>query len=314
MPEKIKKPKDRGFFDKITNSFFLVVDAVFDFLEKRHWNVPIETRFFFHTAIYLAIFFLAGSFILDNFYWLEALLVILIIVTFCVANIRPIRQLLGYYTSDEKIHSIVNKIDNNQISIKEVINHLNKNLLPPHLTMSILRGYKRRADGLPPQLIKSLLRQPKNIQIVEEITLEELNDNDFHFLMQQYKNMLPQKILLKVIKRQKLNETKIKAILFFQENSYDLVKDLAASTTEKELIDFLVFEKARFDKKTSLKNFLRNRQKSISISLGLIVALIIFLPTYLFFFYWAILAAIIVWIVVSQYFYSFLIGKLYFRI
>lgn len=308
------QPKDRGFFDKINNAFFVIVDSAFDFLEKRGWNVPIETRFFFHAFIFIALFYAASSIILKTFYAIEVLLALLIIVTFCVANIRPIRQLLGYYTSDEKIHSIVNKINNNQISIKEVVEHLNKNLLPPHLTLSIIHAYQRREKTLPPQLIKAVLRQPHSMQIVEEAIKNDLNDSDFSVLMRNYKLLLNKETLLKVIKSQKLSESKIKDTLFFQETAYKAIKEIAASTTDNELIDMLVLEKQSYRNSPLLKNFLRNHQLFLSIMIPLLISIGVALPLYYIYGIIALAVGFIAWILLYEYFQFYLIQWIYFKV
>jgi len=311
---KQAKPRDRGFFDKINNAFFVIVDVLFDFLEKKGWNIPIETRFFFHALIFIAIFYLASSLIIDLFLLVETLLLLLIVLTFSAANIRPIRQLFGYYSSGEKIRTIVNKINNNQISINEVVKHLNKNLLPPHLTLSIIRAFQRKENTLPPQLVKAVLRQPHSLEIVEEIIKNDLTDSDFAVLMRNYKNLLNKETLLKVIKSQKLSGSKIKATLFFQESAYKAIKDIAASTTDNALIDMLVVEEQAYKNRPLLKNYLRNHQFFLSIALPLLVAIVLFLPLYYLFGMVSSVAVLVAWVFLFEYMNFYLLEWAYFRV
>ena len=307
-------PRDRGFFDKVNNAFFVIVDFVFDFLEKRGWNVPLETRFFFHGLIFIALFYFASSILLQWFYAIEALLILLIMVTFYVANIRPIRQFLGYYTSDEKIHSIVNKIANNQISINSVVEHLNKNLLPPHLTLSIIHAYQKGKESLPPQLIKSFLRQPPSLEIIEEIIKNDLNDTHFSVLMRHYKNMLNKETLLKVIKSQKLSGSKIKDTLFFQESAYKAIKEIAASTTNNSLIDMLVLEKQAYRNSPLMKNFLRQHHLFLAVALPLLISAVFTIPVYIAYGLLSIVVGLIAFILLFEYFYAYLIQSIYFKV
>lgn len=307
-------PRDRGFFDKVNNAFFVIVDFVFDFLEKRGWNVPLETRFFFHGFIFIALFYYASSILLQWFYAIEALLLVLIVITFYVANIRPIRQFLGYYTSDEKIHSIVNKITNNQISIKSVVDHLNKNLLPPHLTLSIIHAFQRGKESLPPQLIKSVLRQPPSLEIIEEIIRNDLNDSHFSVLMRHYKNMLNKETLLKVIKSQKLSASKINDTLFFQESAYKAIKEIAASTTNNNLIDMLVLEKQAYRNRPLLKNFLRQHHLFLAVVIPLLISVIVTIPAYFTYGEVSIILGFIVLILLFEYFHAYLVQKIYFKV
>ena len=310
MPE----PRDRGFFDKVNNAFFVIVDSLFDFMEKKGWNIPIETRFFFHALLFIALFYFASSILIESFYFVEALLIFLIILTFSIANIRPIRQILGYYSSDEKIRSIVNKINNNQVSIRAVVEHLSKNLLPPHLTLSIIHAYQKKAKTLPPRLIKAVLRQPPSLDIVTETIKNDLTDSDFSVMMSQYKNMLNKDTLLKVIKSQKLSANKIRDTLFFQESAYKSIKEIAASTTDNALIDVLVIEKEAYRAKPLLKNFLRNHHFFISITLPLIIAMAVTIPLY---YSYGIVSGVIgftLWVILFEFFHAYFIQEIYFRV
>lgn len=308
------EPKDRGFFDKINNAFFVIVDSGLDFLEKRGWNVPIETRFFFHALIFIGLFYLASSLILDIFFLLEALLVVLIFLTFGVANIRPIRQLLGYYSSNEKIHTIVHKIINNQISIKEVVDHLNKNLLPPHLTLSIIHAYQKTGSALPPDLIRAVLRQPTSLEIAEEVAKNDLTDSDFSLMMRKYKNLLGGQVLIQVIKSQKISESKLRDVLFFQESAYKAMKEIAAAVANRELVPLLWLEKDSYQKNHLLKNFLRNHHIFLSVAIPLIIAIALFTALHLLDFVIASVSAALLWIILYQFFYFYVLQYAYFKI
>jgi hypothetical protein len=307
-------PRDRGFFDKVNNAFFVIVDSVFDFLEKRGWNVPIETRFLFHAFLFIALFYLASSILIEYFYFVEALIFVLMLLTFSAANVRPIRQLLGYYTSDEKIHSIVNKINNNQISIREVIEHLNKNLLPPHLTLSIIHAYQRKERSLPPPLVKSVLRQPRSVEIVEEVIKGDLTDSDFSVLMRNYKNLLNRDTLLKVLKSQRMSKSKLRDALFFQESAYTAIDAIASLQNCRDLIGIIATEKRAYQKKPLLKNYLRNHERFLSVALSWAVAMGLTIPLYYAVGLLAIAAGVPVLAILYGFFHFYFLEWIYFRV
>ncbi len=308
------KPRDRGFFDKINNAFFVMVDFAFDFLEKRGWNIPLETRFFFHGFLFIALFYYASSILLQTFYLVEGLLLILILTTFGVANIRPIRQVLGYYTSDEKIRTIVNKINNNQISIRAVVEHLSKNLLPPHLTLSIIHAYQKKGKGLPPELIRAILRQPTSIGIVEEIIKNDLTDGDFSLLMRKYKNLLNKNMLLKVVNSQKFSESKLCDTFFYQESAYKAMKEMSTAISDRDLIPMLWVEKDAYRKRPLLKNFLRNHHQFLSIFIPLLFAAFVAVPLYFSDPVIGLGIGLVLWIVLFEFLYSYFIEYLYLRV
>lgn len=306
----------RGFFDKINNAFFSIVDIFLSVLEQRGWNIPEETRFLYHTAIFILILWLGFPLIIQYFYQFELIVLLLAIASFCIANIMPIRKLLGYYSSNEKIHAIVNKIKNNQISIKEVAKHLNKNLLPPHLSLSIIRAYQSKGSGIPPEIIRTLIRQPQEITIFAEIVKEELNESDFSLLMRKYKNRIPKQLLLKTVAGQKMNALTIKDLLFQQENAYQIINEVGKKAEDASLMDFVIAEKHRYKKKIVRKNFLRNHFLAISITLSLSAAALIG-ATFIPFSNSPVIPAAafaIAWLISFEILYNLALKELYFRL
>lgn len=265
------EPK-KGFFDKINNAFFSVIDVFLAFLEDRGWNIPEETRFLYHTAIFILIFWLAFPLILLYFVEFESLVIFLATATFCIANVMPIRKLLGYYSSDEKIHGLVNRIKNNQVSIKEVANHLNKNLLPPHLTLSIIRAYQAKGKGIPPEIIRTIIRQPQENAIFEEIVKEPLDHSDFSLLMRKYRNRIPKELLLKAVEQQKMDAPAIRDLLFMQENAYQIINEIGKKAEDTALMDFVIAEKHKYKQKTLAKNFFRMHHLAISLLVAALAA------------------------------------------
>ena len=305
------QPK-KGFFDKINNAFFSVVDIFLSLLEERGWNIPEETRFLYHTAIFILILWLGFPLIIQFFFEFEVLVLVLTIASFCIANMMPIRKLLGYYSSEEKVHGLVNRIKNNQVSIKAVANHLHKNLLPPHLTLSIIRAYRSRGDGIPPEIIRNLIRQPQENTIFEEVIKEPLNDSDFSLLMRKYNNRVPKKILLEVVKNQKMNALTIRDLLFFQENAYQIINQIGQKAEDQNLMDFVIAQKHEYKNKMVRKNFLRDHHLSISLSIAtLAAALTILLPLHQFY----VLAVFaIAWLLVFEILYNMGVRSLYFKV
>jgi hypothetical protein len=265
------EPK-KGFFDKINNAFFSVIDVFLQTLEERGWNIPEETRFLYHTAIFIFVFWLGFPLILQYFLEFEALVLLLAIASFCIANMMPIRKLLGYYSSEEKVHNIVNRIKNNQISIKQVRDHLHKNLLPPHLSLSIIRAYQAKGQGLPPEIIRSIIRQPQEVTVFKELLKEELNESDFSLLMRKYRNRIPKQLLLQTADSQKMNWLTVKDLLFYQENAYQAINEIGKKADDAEIMDFVIAEKHRYKQKMMSKNFLRNHHLSLSLSIATLAA------------------------------------------
>ncbi len=301
-----------GFFDKINNAFFTVVDVALSTLEQRGWNIPEETRFLYHTAIFLAIVFFALPAILRYFCYFEAIIAVLAVLSFCAANMMPIRKLLGYYSSDEKIHGIVNRIKNNQVAIKDVAKHLHKNLLPPNLTLSIIRAYQAKGAGLPPGLTRAIIRQPQEITIFRELLKEQLNESDFSLLMRKYRNTVPKEMLLKTVASQKMNALTIHDLLFYQENSYQIINEIGEKADDAALMDFVIAEKHRYKEKMQSKNFLRNHQLGISV-LGATAAAAAFTP---FIAEQLLLAAAftVAWLLVFEALYNYAVKAVYFRL
>jgi len=306
----------RGFFDKINNAFFSIVDVFLSTLEGRGWNIPEETRFLYHTAIFIFILWLGFPIIIQYFIQFEVLVIILTIASFCIANIMPIRKLFGYYTSDEKIHVIVNKIKNNQISIKEVAEHLNKNLLPPHLSLSIIKAYQSKNQGIPPEIIRAIIRQPQEITIFRELIKGDLNESDFSLLMRKYKNRIPKQLLLKTVSLQKMNALTIKDLLFQHENAYQIINEIGKKAEDTVLMDFVIAEKHNYKQKIVRKNFLRNHFLAASITIALAAAAIPGLAFTPFFNSLVIPAAAfaVTWLVCFELLYNFALKELYFHL
>jgi len=305
------EPK-RGFFDKINNAFFSVVDIFLSLLEERGWNIPEETRFLYHTAIFIFILWLGFPIILKYFLEFELLVLALSFASFAIANIMPIRKLLGYYTSDEKVHGMVNRIKNNQVSIKEVEEHLNKNLLPPHLTLSIIRAYQAKNQGIPPEIIRKLIRQPQEITVFTELIKEQLNESDFTLLMRKYKNSLPKQLLLKTVASQKMNPITIRDLFFFQENAYQIVEEIRRKANDAPLSEFVRTEKLAYSSKILRKNFLRNHHPGLSLAVATLVALV----SLIIIAHPAIVASafVIAWLVAFELLYNYGLRWLYFKI
>ena len=304
------EPK-KGFFDKIDNAFFLVIDVFLVFLEERGWNIPEETRFLYHTAIFVFILWLGFPLILLYFFEFEAFVIMLVVASFCIANIMPIRKLLGYYSSEERVHGIVNRVKNNQVSLREVSSHLNKNLLPPHLTLSIIRAYQAKGQGIPPEIIRTLIRQPQETAIFTELIKEELNESDFSLLLRKYKNRLPKPMLLKAVELQKMDLPSVRDLFFYNENAYQVAREILQHSKDEAVPLFLKNETDSYKKRPLLKNFLRNHHTAISALAGLLAGLA-FLP---FIKDLALLAFAfaLAWLIAFEAFYSFVVRELYFR-
>ncbi len=265
------EPK-RGFFDKINNAFFSVIDVFISLLEERGWNIPEETRFLYHTAIFIFLLWAGFPLIIQYFIQFEIFVLLLTIASFCVANIMPIRKLLGYYSNEEKIHGIVNKIKNNQISIKAVSDHLSKNLVAPHLSVSIIRAYQAKGKGIPPEIIRMLIRQPQEIAVFSEIIKEPLNESDFSLLMRKYVNRIPKQLLLTTVASQKMNALTIRDLLFYHENAYQIINEIGKKAEDKDLMDFVIEEKHKYKQRMQRKNFLRNHHAALALVASTFVA------------------------------------------
>lgn len=304
-------PKN-GFFDKINNAFFSVIDVFLVLLEERGWNIPEETRFLYHTAIFIFLLWLGLPLIMVYFLEFEIFVLVLAVASFCIANIMPIRKLLGYYSTEEKINGIVSKIKNNQISIKAVAKHLNKNLLPPNQTLSIIMAYRAKGTGLPPELIRAIIRQPQEITVFKEIIKEQLNESDFSLLMRKYRDRIPKELLLKTVASQKMDAITVRDLLFFQENAYQIINEIGKKADNAELMEFVIAEKHRYKSIMRSKNFLRNHHPTISVLIALAFALapVPFIQDQ------TMLAAgsVIVWLIVFEIFYNFELREIYFRI
>lgn len=309
------EPK-KGFFDKIDNAFFSVIDVFLVVLEERGWNIPEETRFLYHTAIFVFVFWLGFPLILRYFVEFELLVFVLVMASFCIANIMPIRKLLGYYSSDEKIHGLVSKIKNNQVSIKEVAKHLGKNLLPPYLTLSIIRAYRAKCKGIPPEIIRTLIRQPQENAIFEELIKEPLNQSDFSLLMRKYRNRIPKALLLKTVESQKMDAMTIRDLLFMQENAYQAINEIGKKAEDTALMDFVIAEKHKYKQRTAAKNFFRLHHLAISIAVAAIVAAVVSLPFLQFAFeQWAVAVVFAVTcLVLFELMFNFAVKAVYFRL
>ncbi len=302
----------RGFFDKINNAFFSIVDIFLSVLEQRGWNVPEETRFLYHTAIFILILWLGFPLIIQYFVEFEAIVLTLAIASFCIANIMPIRKLLGYYSSDEKVYGIVEKIRGNQASIREVARHLGKNLMPPNQTVAIIKAYQAKGTGIPPEIIRTIIRQPQETTIFREIIKEHLNESDFSLLMRKYKNAVPKQLLLKTVASQKMDRLTIKDLLFYQENAYQIINEIGKKAEDKAMMDFVIEEKHSYRKKMVAKNFLRNHHIAISLIVSTLagIALIPLIGNLIL----LASAFIVAWLIVFEILYNFGLRNLYFRI
>jgi len=303
------EPK-KGFFDKINNAFFSVIDVFVSVLEDRGWNIPEETRFLYHTAIFIFVLWLGFPLIITYFVEFEMLVLLLTVASFCIANIMPIRRLFGYYSSDSQIHAIVNRIKNNQISITQVRNHLNKNLLPPHLTLSIIRAYQAKGSGLPPEIIRSIIRQPQEMSVFSELIKEQLNESDFSLLMRKYRNQIPKKELLQAVALQKMNALTIRDLLFYQENAYQIINEIGKKADDQTLMDFVIAEKHSYKQKMQSKNFVRNHHAAIAFLAAALAgaAFIPFIAEPLL----LTAAFAIAWLIIFELLYNFALRSLYF--
>jgi len=305
------EPK-KGFFDKINNAFFSVVDVFLSLLEERGWNIPEETRFLYHTAIFIFLLWLGFPLILQYFVEFEIFILLLAIASFCVANMMPIRKLLGYYSSDEKIHLIVNKIKNKQISIAEVAKHLSKNLLPPNLTLSIIRAYQAKGGGIPPEIIRLIIRQPQEIVIFKEVIKEQLNESDFSLLMKKYRNSIPKQLLLKTVESQKMDSLTIRSLLFYQENAYQIINEIGKKAEDQTLMDFVIAEKHKYKQKMALKNFFRNHHAAISLIISTLLALSLMLV--IIDLVLLVAGFAIAWLLLFEIIYSYGVKAVYFKV
>ncbi len=305
------EPK-KGFFDKINNAFFSVIDVFLETLEGRGWNIPEETRFLYHTAIFVFLLWLGFPLILQYFFEFEILVLLLAITSFCIANMMPIRKLLGYYSSEEKVHGIVNRIKNNQISIKQVRNHLHKNLLPPHLSLSIIRAYQAKGQGVPPEITRAIIRQPQEITIFKELLKEELNESDFSLLMRKYRNRVPKPLLLKTADSQKMNWLTVKDLLFYQENAYQAINEIGKKADDEEIMGFVIAEKHHYKQKMMSKNFLRNHHLALSLSIATLAAassIVLLSGPFM-----VSAAFALAWLLVFEALYNYGIRSIYFRV
>ncbi len=305
------EPK-KGFFDKINNAFFSVIDVFLTLLEERGWNIPEETRFLYHTAIFIFLLWLGFPLILQYFVEFEAFVLILAFASFCIANIMPIRKFLGYYSNDSQIRGIVSKIKNKEISIKQVAKHLNKNLLPPRLTLSIIRAYRAKGQGIPPEIIRTIIRQPQEIAIFEEIIKEPLNESDFSLLMRKYRNRIPKPILLKTVASQKMDAMTIRGLLFNQENAYQIINEIGKKAEDTALMDFVIAEKHKYKQKMVSKNFFRNHRIAISFILSTLGPAL-FIPFLKEPFLLAAAFAI-TWILIFEIMYNYAVKAIYFKL
>ena len=305
------EPK-KGFFDKINNAFFSVIDIFLSILEQRGWNIPEETRFLYHTAIFIFLLWLGFPIILQYFVQFEILVLLLAVASFCIANIMPIRKFLGYYSSDMQVQNIVKKIKNKEVSIKQVAKHLNKNLLPPHSTLSIIRAYKTKDQGIPPEVIRTIIRQPQEIEIFEEIIKEPLNESDFSLLMRKYRNRIPKQLLLKTVASQTMDAMTIKSLLFNQENAYQIINEIGKKAEDTTLMDFVIAEKHKYKKKMVSKNFFRNHRIAISFILATFAAAL-FIPFLKELFLLAAAFAL-TWILIFELIYNYAVKAIYFKL
>ncbi len=305
------EPK-KGFFDKVNNAFFSVIDVFLSLLEEKGWNIPEETRFLYHTAVFIFVFWLGFPLILQYFFEFEILVILLALASFCIANIMPIRKLLGYYSSEEKIHALVGKIKENKVSIKEVSEHLSKNLLPPSSTISIIKAYREKGSGIPPEIIRLIIRQPQETTVFAEVIKEQLNESDFSLLMRKYRNEIPKSVFPELVKNQKMNALTIKDLLFYQENAYQSINEIGKKAEDSALMDFVIKEKHRYKEKVVAKNFLRNHQLGISLFVPtLLAALSIPLVSNIM-----LLAAAfaVIWVIAFEALYNFGIREIYFKL